>query len=196
MTIDQIIRSVQAELRVDVDGKAGPKTWAAIYDIIVNRGPVDFKPVSITGPVDARSEKNIATLLPEVRPYARALVHKAAAVGITIKVISALRTYAEQDALFAKRPKVTNARGGYSNHNFGIAFDIGIFDSDAYIPDSPRYKVIGALGVELGLDWGGNWKSIVDEPHFQLRPKWAKEINESSMLAELRKRKAAGNSLF
>jgi EamA-like transporter family len=40
-----------------------------------------------------RSESVIATLLPEVRPYARALVTKAAANAITIKVISGLRNY-------------------------------------------------------------------------------------------------------
>jgi hypothetical protein len=37
--------------------------------------------------VDDRSEKVIATLLPEVQPYARALVTRAAQHGITIKVI-------------------------------------------------------------------------------------------------------------
>jgi hypothetical protein len=78
--------------------------------------------------VDDRSEKAIAALLQQVQPYARALVKKAAQHGITIKVIGGLRTYEEQNELFAQgRTKpgriVTNARGGYSNHNFGIAFE-------------------------------------------------------------------------
>ena len=30
---------------------------------------------------------------------------------------------------------------------------------------------MGAIGVSIGLEWGGNWKSIVDKPHFQL-PDW------------------------
>ena len=42
--------------------------------------------------------------------------------------------------------------------------------------------------MDLGLEWGGNWKTIVDEPHFQLRPEWAAEITEGDMLAELRSR--------
>ena len=128
--------------------------------------------------MDDRSEKAIATLLPQVQPYARALVKKAAQHGITIKVIAGLRTYEEQNELFAQgRTKpgriVTNARGGFSNHNFGIAFDVGVFEGASYLGESPKYKAVGALGLDLGLEWGGNWKTFLDEPHFQLRPKWA-----------------------
>jgi peptidoglycan L-alanyl-D-glutamate endopeptidase CwlK len=151
--------------------------------------------------VDARSEKVIASLLPEVQSYARALVHKAADAGVTIKIISGLRTYQEQDALYAQGrttpgDKVTNAKGGQSNHNFGIAFDIGVFEGNKYLSDSPKYKTVGILGVDLGLEWGGNWKTITDQPHFQLRPNWAKELTEKNMLAELRSRKASGENYF
>ena len=45
------------------------------------------------------------------------------------------------------------------------------------------------LGRDLGLEWGGNWKTIQDEPHFQLRPSWASDLSERDMLAELRERK-------
>jgi peptidoglycan L-alanyl-D-glutamate endopeptidase CwlK len=142
----------------------------------------------------------IATLHPKVQPYARALVLKAASAGITIKIISGLRTYAEQDALYAQgRTKpgniVTRVKGGYSNHNFGVAFDVGVFDGPKYVPESPRYKAVGAIGLDLGLEWGGNWKDFKDEPHFQLRPKWAAG-SEKDMLAELRTRKAAGKDLY
>lgn len=205
MTIEEIIRAVQKEVGVGVDGRAGPETWRAIYERVLGRKPpgevAPNKPPPSGDAVDARSEKVIATLQPEVRPYARALVKKAASIGVTIKVISGLRTYAEQNALYAQgRTKpgsiVTNARGGYSNHNFGIAFDIGVFDGSKYIPESSRYKAVGALGVELGLEWGGNWKTIKDEPHFQLRPKWATKLGERDMLAELRDRTSSGQGFF
>ena len=143
----------------------------------------------------------IATLLPHVRPYARALYFKARDNGIAINIISGTRTHAEQDALYAQGRTtggeiVTNARGGYSNHNFGIAFDIGVFSGNRYLPESPLYKAVGALGMELGLEWGGNWTSIVDQPHFQLRPDWAAGLTERQMLAELRDRVAAGIDAF
>ena len=152
-------------------------------------------------PVDPRSEKNIATLLPEVRPMARALVHKAAAMGIRVKVISGFRTFEEQASLYAQGRTgpgniVTNARPGYSNHNFGIAFDIGVFEGNSYLPESPKYNAVGALGIDIGLDWGGSWNTLVDAPHFQLRPVWAADMAEKQMLAELRARRESESPVY
>ena len=201
MKTEAMIRAVQQTLGIEVDGKAGPQTWGAVYRHIVR--PQASATVAFTGPRDqanARSERMIATLLPHVRPYARALYFKARDNGIAINIISGTRTHAEQDALYAQGRTtggeiVTNARGGYSNHNFGIAFDIGVFSGNRYLPESPLYKAVGALGMELGLEWGGNWTSIVDQPHFQLRPAWASAMRDSAMLAELRRRTKLGESI-
>ena len=201
MTTEAMIRAVQQALGIEVDGKAGPQTWGAVYRHIVR--PQASATVAFTGPRDqanARSERMIATLLPHVRPYARALYFKARDNGIAINIISGTRTHAEQDALYAQGRTtggeiVTNARGGYSNHNFGIAFDIGVFSGNRYLPESPLYKAVGALGMELGLEWGGNWTSIVDQPHFQLRPAWASAMRDSAMLAELRRRTKLGEPI-
>lgn len=201
MTLEEMISGVQKKLGIQVDGRAGPETWGAIYAKIVRPAAGGLAPAEALDAVDGRSERNIATLLPEVRPIARALVQKAAQAGIRIKVISALRTYAEQDALYAQGRtlpgrKVTNARGGWSNHNFGIAFDVGVFEGSAYLAESVKYKAVGALGMDLGLEWGGSWKTIVDEPHFQLRPAWAEDMPEREMLAELRARVADGAPVY
>ncbi len=195
MKIEELISAVQSVLSVDVDGKAGPETWGAIYERIVSPTLNATPSAPDIAPVDPRSEKVIATLLPEVQPIARALVQKAALSGIRIKVISGFRTYAEQDALYAQGritpgSIVTKAKSGYSNHNFGIAFDVGVFEGNNYLDDSPKYKAVGVLGTDLGLEWGGNWKTIVDQPHFQLRPSWASDMTEKEMLADLRNRVA------
>jgi peptidoglycan L-alanyl-D-glutamate endopeptidase CwlK len=213
--LDAMIRAVQKKLGVFVDGNPGLETWGAVNLAVVGTKPPDeikkTDTATLTGEgktADTRSEGNIATLHSRVRPFARALIEKAASQGIIIKVVSATRTFAEQDELFAQgRTKpgnvVTKARGGFSNHNFGIAFDIGIFKGSTdpekaktFVSESPLYKVIGALGTDLGLEWGGNWTSINDEPHFQLRPAWAAAIKEKDMLAELRTRKASGKDFF
>ena len=52
------------------------------------------------------------------------------------------------------------------------------------------------MGMDLGLEWGGSWKSFKDEPHFQLRPRWAAGINEREMLAELRARRESGKGYY
>lgn len=154
---------------------------------------------------DPRTEGHIARLHPKAQEAARrfmaAVIPAMQEKGVTVKIISGLRTYAEQDALYAQGrtkagPRVTNARGGYSNHNFGIAWDIGLFQGGRYLEDSPLYRVCGKIGREQGLEWGGDWKSIQDEPHFQCRPDWAKGMQERDMLARLRERVAAGRSVF
>lgn len=162
--------------------------------------------------MDSRSETNIATLHPRVQPYARNLVLKAAAIGITIKVTSGLRTYAEQNQLYAQPHDgkdndgdgrideadelVTKAPAGYSNHNFGLAFDVSVFENGKWLPESPKYKAVAPLGIEMGLTWGGSWQSIDDQPHYELRPSWAKDMTEPAMLAELRRRKDSGRDFF
>jgi peptidoglycan L-alanyl-D-glutamate endopeptidase CwlK len=134
--------------------------------------------------IDERSEKNIKTLNPKVQPLARRLIEEATAQGIHVKVICGIRTYDEQNALYAQGrtkagPIVTKAKGGYSNHNFATAFDIGIFSADGkkYIDESSDYKRCGQIGESLGLEWGGNW-AFQDEPHFQ--------YNEGRSMAQLR----------
>lgn len=198
MLIEEMVRAVQAKLGIDIDGRAGPQTWAAIYKRIVDKAsPADAALTEATDHANARSERVIATLHPLVQPYARGLYFKSREHGLVVNIISGLRSYDEQDALYAQGRTwagsvVTNARGGYSNHNFGIAFDVGLFERNQYLGESPMYKAVGALGGELGLQWGGNWRTLVDQPHFQLRPTWAAGFTEQQMLAELRARIAAG----
>lgn len=152
MNIEYLISAVQKQLGVQVDGRAGPETWRAIYAHVVSPKIGKLSSAQAIGTVDTRSEKTIATLHSEVQPIARALVQKAAQSGIQIKIISGLRTYDEQEALYAQgrsKPgiRVTNARGGYSNHNFGIAFDVGVFEGAKYMGESLKYKAVGVLGM-------------------------------------------------
>lgn len=89
------------------------------------------------------------------------------AMSFPIQVTQGMRTWAQQDALYAQIPKVTNARGGYSNHNFGLAADVAPFIGT--IPDwntsHPGWKAIVALAPSCGLRDGISWR---DEPHLEL----------------------------
>jgi peptidoglycan LD-endopeptidase CwlK len=126
------------------------------------------------GRFDNRSERNIGSLQPKAQRAARVFLKTVLAAGIEARIISGTRTYTEQDALFRKGrfgnpgPKVTNARGGKSNHNFGIAWDIGIFKGGKYLDESPLYKKAADVGLTADLEWGGNWKTFPDRPHYQL----------------------------
>lgn len=131
--------------------------------------------------------RDITQLHPTLQQKANELIALCRKNGIEIKIGECVRTVAEQDALYAQgrtKPgnKVTNARGSsYSSmHQWGIAFDFylnmdvdrdGTKADDAFNNKTRLFNKVGALGVSIGLEWGGNWKSIVDLPHFQL-PNW------------------------
>jgi len=164
-----------------IDGIHGPQTTAATSTWEAAATAAGMR----HGWFDTRTETNLATLLPELQAAARAwLAHAVAGwqtrTGYTVKLIQGTRSYAEQNALYAQGRtapgrRVTNARGGYSNHNFGIAFDIGIFTpAGQYLDDVDKnadatYRnLYERCGAPAGCEWGGNWKSITDMPHYQL----------------------------
>lgn len=68
---------------------------------------------------------------------------------------------------------MTNARGGHSNDNFGIAFDVGVFSGNRYLPEWPKDRAIGVLP-----------------------PARAQDLSEREMLASLRQHLAAGTAVF
>lgn len=98
-----------------------------------------------------------------------------------------LRTFEEQDKLYAqgrtiKGAKVTNAKGGESYHNYGLALDIVLlkdkdgngtfetaswetnvdFDKDGFAD----WLEVVSIFKRYGWEWGGDWH-FKDAPHFQ-----------------------------
>jgi len=92
--------------------------------------------------------------------------------GFNVVMTDGYRTFAEQNTLYAQGRTtpgsvVTNARGGFSNHNFGLAFDVvEIVDGVAQY-NAQSYDRFKDLGISRGFKWGGNWTNPVDMPHFQ-----------------------------
>jgi len=127
---------------------------------------------------DLPSEAKLALVHPALSAKVHAAMDALAAKRTFFRVAQGLRTYAEQDALYAQGRTspghiVTNARGGWSNHNFGMAVDCYPFLSGAsgdlnWNARSPQFgAMVDALKWE-GLVWGGDWHSLPDPPHFQL----------------------------
>lgn len=121
-----------------------------------------------------RAEKKLVGVHPIVASKARQLIEQAYKDGINVIITQGLRTMEEQNELYAQgRTKpgkiVTNARGGYSYHNFGLAFDFAILNADGSVNWNvdDKWKRVGAIGKSLGLEWGGDWKDFKDYPHFQ-----------------------------
>lgn len=140
---------------------------------------------------DKVSIPRVEGLHPLVRESAFRCIIKAEAglpLSLAIRVTQGTRTIAEQDALYAqgrtrKGKIVTNAKGGSSYHNYGLALDFAILldkngdgkydelswdikkdiDRDGIADWLEAVKIFEADGWE----WGGKWSSIKDYPHVQ-----------------------------
>ena len=132
-------------------------------------------PVTFSDTTVQRNERRLSTVHPVLAIRGRALIELCAHAGLALLVTQALRTWKQQDELYAKgrtKPgkKVTNAKGGQSYHNFGLAFDIVVLDSAArpvWDDSHPGWALAGKLGGSVGLEWGGSWTRFKDRPHFQ-----------------------------
>lgn len=141
--------------------------------------------------MDKITLERIELLHPLLRVEVKA-IYEAICSALTGKAICrfsyTLRTFTEQDALYAKgrtdktSKVVTNAKGGDSYHNYGLALDIvllkdtdgnGSFDAASWETNvdfdgdgkADWMEVVSAFRAK-GWEWGGNWK-FVDKPHFQ-----------------------------
>jgi peptidoglycan L-alanyl-D-glutamate endopeptidase CwlK len=158
-----------------LDGDWGPQTNQADADFVGQTKSIAAQ----YGTFDSVSEGHIATLLPRTQIEARKFLAIAKTNQTDVRILSGTRTYEEQNALYAHgrngdaQPIVTNAKGGQSNHNFGIAWDIGVFDNKGnYVSNDAPYRSFASVVLpQLNtIEWGGNWISFKDYPHYQLKP--------------------------
>jgi len=137
--------------------------------------------------MDNITQQRIQKLHPSVRDEVTNII-KECDLALTgkakIRITQGLRSFKEQDELYAigrtkSGKKVTNAKGGQSIHNYGLAVDIcliidGKTASWDTVKDWDNDKVADwyecvKIFAKYGWDWGGNWKTFKDLPHFEKR---------------------------
>lgn len=107
---------------------------------------------------------------------ANVLIQQSHARGVPIVITQGLRTIAEQNALYAQGrskpgPIVTNAKGGTSYHNYGLAFDFALLlpngtslswdiNRDGDKDKTADWQEVVQEAKRLGLEWGGDWTSL------------------------------------
>ena len=141
---------------------------------------------------DAASISKIALLHPKLRQEVTDIIIAIETLSLPanakVRIVQGLRTIDEQNALYAQgRTKpgniVTNAKGGSSYHNYGLAIDfVLMYDKDNngsfealswdinYDFDKDGKKDWMEVVNEFknnGWEWGGDWHSIIDNPHLQ-----------------------------
>lgn len=133
--------------------------------------------------IKAKSATKLAQLLPVVRTAAEKLIERCYQRGVQILITQGFRSFAEQNELYAQgRSKpglvVTNAKGGESFHNFGVAIDFALLLADGRQvswdtlrdddKDSlPDWSEVVEEAKVIGFEWGGDWRTFKDLPHFQ-----------------------------
>lgn len=102
--------------------------------------------------------------------------------GLKMIVSCTIRDKEAQDALYKIGRRgipgekvVTNAKGGDSFHQYGVAADFFpalhgkpiMFEKDGDEISDPIWNRIAIVAKTHGLEWAGLWKSFPEGPHFQ-----------------------------
>ncbi len=141
--------------------------------------------------MDYGTGKRLTKVHPELAKRVTQLIEVLLNLGMDVRAVQGFRTFGEQEKLFnqprdgrdndgdgridERDEKVTNARGGFSNHNYGLAVDLCPFkNNQPDWNDSRGFQTIGREAKALGLEWGGDWR-FLDVPHVQLRGMSIKE---------------------
>lgn len=128
--------------------------------------------------MDARSEAQLANVIPELAEKVRAAATQLAPFGTYLLVVSGLRLACEQTALYSQGRTtpghiVTNAPAGLSMHNYGLAIDVVPYLSGQsgalnWNDRTPQYQEMVSALKSQGLAFGGDWVHFPDDDHFQL----------------------------
>ena len=119
--------------------------------------------------LNVRSEKNLAGVHPDLVKVVRLAAERAVFV-----VTEGLRTPERQAQLVAAGASKTTK----SRHLTGHAVDLAALVGNDVRWDWPLYKKLAdvmkqaAKELNIPIEWGGDWKSFKDGPHFQLP--WSK----------------------
>jgi peptidoglycan LD-endopeptidase CwlK len=123
------------------------------------------------------TSRRLEDLLPPVAERARQLLDLAAANDVDLLVTCTYRDLEAQERLYAQGRSlpgaiVTWAKPGDSWHNWKRAFDVVPMRHGKPVwstrgLDGELWQLVGKLGQNVGLEWGGSWDRHPDYPHFQ-----------------------------
>jgi len=122
-------------------------------------------------------------LNPVVKERSDQLIQQAAKKGIEVVITDGFRSATDQDKLYQQGRStggniVTNAQGGESYHNFGLAIDFALETPSGDVLWDREYDrnengvadwtEVVQMAKALGFDWGGDWKGFKDYPHLEM----------------------------
>ena len=118
-----------------------------------------------------------------VKEQSNQLIQQSAKKGIVIVITDGFRSVEDQNQLYEKGRTtngviVTNAKGGESYHNYGLAIDFALKTPSGNVIWDRQYdgnkngktdwNEVVELAKGLGFEWGGDWAQFKDYPHLQM----------------------------
>lgn len=177
----QVAGSIRNDGQVQLNGETAPRS---VYDDINTR--VQLREADAAGQMrnlvdlhaaDPNARLDSADLNRALSQRVEAVISQARREGMDMRVTDTFRSVEEQNALYAQGRTapgriVTNATGGSSWHNYGLAADVAFNDARGQPswPDNGNWGRYGEIAAANGLEWGGNWRGITDRPHVEYHP--------------------------
>jgi peptidoglycan LD-endopeptidase CwlK len=164
---------------VQLTGQPATSVYDGIGTRVQFREQVGARTVNLLDlhPADPRGMLASQDVNPQLADRATAVLERARREGMDMRVVDGFRSVAAQDTLYAQGRTapgniVTNARGGSSWHNYGLAADIAFNNANGQPawPENGNWTRYGEIAVDQGLEWGGNWQGLQDRPHVEYHP--------------------------
>ncbi|MDP4106888.1 MAG: M15 family metallopeptidase [Bacillota bacterium] len=164
------------------------RKWIKLSLILVVLGLftifIFFKePNTSTNKINKQAVPLPTSLNPIVKEKSSQLIQQAAKKGIVIVVTEGFRSVDEQNRLYQQGRTtsgniVTNAKGGESYHNYGLAIDFALKTPSGNVIWDRQYdgnrngkadwSEVVEMAKSLGFQWGGDWVQFKDYPHLQM----------------------------
>lgn len=118
--------------------------------------------------------RDVSELAPNAQLAIRAFFYECSKAGINVFVTETYRSQGRQNYLYEQGRSrsgsvVTWTRS--SRHTSRLAWDIAVCPPNS-LYDVATLVRAGAIARKLGITWGGDWKSNIDRPHFEVNAKW------------------------
>ena len=119
------------------------------------------------------NSRDIKDLHPKVAYLCTKFVLLCKEAGIDVIITSTYRDIESQNKIYAQGrtasgPRVTNAKGGESFHNYKVAFDfVPIVNGKADWNNTMTFRKCGEIAESIGLEWAGRWHNFKELAHCQ-----------------------------
>ena len=110
------------------------------------------------------NSRDVNKLRPDVMKNCKLFLKRCEAAGLNVLVVGTVRDKEYQELCYEAGTAKTRTP---SFHAVVLAFDICNIVKGQEYSDLSFFEQCGEIGKKIGFEWGGDWQSFPDRPHFQ-----------------------------